>query len=110
MDGLGISGTTAGFYIAILGILSNPERTKKQKKSTTASADAILNKHLKNRKYLAGSLFTIADIAVGTFFLRYYNMGVTVEEFENVNIWYQHLFNRGPYQKTIALPFDELKG
>jgi len=71
---------------------------------------SILNKHLKNRKYLAGSLFTIADIAVGTSFFRYYNMGVTVEEFENVNIWYQHLFNRDSYQKTIALPFDELKG
>jgi len=70
----------------------------------------ILNKHLKNKKYLSGSQFSIADIAVGTCFFRYFNMGVAVVDFENVNNWYQRLYSRDSYQKIIAVPFDELKG
>lgn len=70
----------------------------------------ILNEHLKENLYLAGSIFSIGDVAVGTSFYRYYNMGLKVPEFEYVDSWYKRLCERASYKKIIAVSFEELKG
>jgi len=71
---------------------------------------SILNHQLENTLYVAGSEFSLADIAVGTCFYRYFNMGIKTPTFPNVDKWYKKLSNRAAYQKNIAVPFNELKG
>ncbi len=71
---------------------------------------SILDVHLKNNLYVAGSKFSIADCAVGTSFYRYFNMGINPPILPNVHRWYQRLSDRPAYQKNIMVPFDELKG
>ena len=70
----------------------------------------ILDKLLEDSKYMVGSKFSLADIVVGTSFYRYYNMGIEIPEYKNVNKWYHRLSERDSYQRKIAVPFKELRG
>jgi len=71
---------------------------------------SLLNTILKESKYITGSVFSIADIVVGTSFYRYFNMGISVDDNSNVNNWYLRLSDRVSYQRKIAVPFEELMG
>ena len=70
----------------------------------------ILEYQLTNRNYLAGDLFGLADICVGTSFYRYLNMGLSIQLSPAVSDWYQSLCSRAAYKKVIMTPFDALKG
>lgn len=56
-----------------------------------------LNDHLSQRDWLAGSQFTLADIAWSTPHLSLGRVGFTLENFPNVNRWYERLKMRSTY-------------
>lgn len=69
-----------------------------------------MDRRLTSQPYLAGSDFSLADIACGVGLYRYFNMGLGVDEPPRVMEWYQRLSQREPFQNTIMQPFDELEG
>ena len=70
----------------------------------------ILDDHLKTRKFLAGNEFTMGDIPAGTTLYRYFGMGVPVAKPTHVWAWYERLQERPPFQGSIMIPFEELRG
>lgn len=71
---------------------------------------SILNSQLLINRYVAGSEFSIADIALGTALFRYFNMDIEVVVLPNIYNWYQRLCDRSAFQKNICIPFGDLKG
>ena len=47
--------------------------------------------NLAANKFLAGSKFSTADIPAGTTLLRYFGLGLAVEEPSNVMAWFNRL-------------------
>ena len=69
-----------------------------------------LELQLTSSQYLAGSSFSIADIACGVFLYRYQNMGLDLLLPNQVRQWYLRLTQREAFNQVIMVPFDELKG
>jgi glutathione S-transferase len=70
----------------------------------------ILDDHLETRKFVAGNEFTMGDIPAGTTLYRYFGMGVPVAKPTHVWAWYERLKERPPFQGSIMIPFEELRG
>ncbi len=70
----------------------------------------LLDRHLKNHRFLAGDYFTMGDIPCATSLYRYFNMGFPVERPKYLVEWYQRLSGREPFRQCIMVPFDELEG
>ena len=69
-----------------------------------------LELQLTSSLYLAGDLFTMADITCGSFLYRYQNMGLELSLPNQVKQWYLRLSKREAFIQVIMVPFDELKG
>ena len=61
----------------------------------------ILDTHLSDRDYVAGSTFTMADIPLGAVAYRYFNVDVQRPSLPNTEAWYQRLCARPAYQKHV---------
>ncbi|SRR5712691_5914442 len=69
-----------------------------------------LDFHLAKQPFLAGDVFTMADIPAGTSLYRYFNMGLPVEQPPRVMAWYERLQGRVAFRQHVMVPFDELYG
>ena len=69
-----------------------------------------LELQLTSSLYLAGDLFTMADITCGSFLYRYQNMGMDLPLPHQVRQWYLRLTQREAFNQVVMVPFDELKG
>lgn len=70
----------------------------------------LLDAHLAERPFLAGSQLTMADIPAGTALYRYYEMGADVPDHPHVREWYARLAERPAYREHVMVPFEELRG
>ena len=71
----------------------------------------ILDAQLAKQPYLAGEVFTLADISCGSALYRYFNMGYHgVIKPPHVVAWFHRLTKHPAYRKRIAISFDELHG
>jgi glutathione S-transferase len=70
----------------------------------------LIDRHLEEHAYLAGEVFTMADIPVGTTLYRYFEMEIDRPRMPNVEAWYARLRDRSAYQEHVMLPFDDLFG
>ena len=61
----------------------------------------ILDTHLSDKEYVAGSTFTMADIPLGAVAYRYFNVDAERPVLPNVETWYQRLCSRPAYQKHV---------
>jgi len=66
-----------------------------------ASVLAILDAHLKDNDYIAGSQFSMGDIPLGAVAYRYFNVDAKRPEFSNIEAWYKRLCERPAYQKHV---------
>ncbi|MGE0114400.1 MAG: glutathione S-transferase family protein [Steroidobacteraceae bacterium] len=69
-----------------------------------AQAFAVLEQALAGRQYVAGSDFTMGDIAVGVWVYRWYGLDVSRPVQPNLEAYLTRLQQRAPFQKHIMLP------
>ena len=65
----------------------------------------ILDAHLADNDYIAGSSFTMGDIPVGTVTYRYKTLDINRPSTPNVDAWYERLIERPSYQYHVMIPY-----
>ena len=70
----------------------------------------LLDAELSQRQFLAGAVFSMADIPAGTTLYRYFNIDVERPAIPNVEKWYQRMSERPAYREHVMIEFSELKG
>ena len=64
----------------------------------------ILDRHLADRRFVAGDTLTMGDIPVGCHWWRYANLPVEKPPLPNVERWGKELQERDGYRREVALP------
>ena len=64
----------------------------------------ILDRHLADRRFVAGDTLTMGDIPVGCHWWRYANLPVEKPSLPNVERWGKELQERDGYRREVALP------
>jgi glutathione S-transferase len=70
----------------------------------------LLDRHLADRRFIAGTSLSLADIAVGTNLFRYFNIDVARPHVPHVERYYTALQARAAYQHHVMIPFEDLYG
>ena len=70
---------------------------------------ALLDAQLEGKSFILGDKLTFADILVGAYMYRYFN--IDIERPRNVNVvaWYQRLTSRPAYQQHVMIDFSGMK-
>jgi glutathione S-transferase len=76
----------------------------------TARHIQLIDNHLADRRFMTGTAFSIADIAVGTNLYRYFNMDLARPHVPHVERYYSSLQSRAAYREHVMIPFDDLFG
>ena len=71
-----------------------------------AASWSLLDKHLSDRAYVAGSDFTMGDIPVGVAYWRYTKLDVPKPRLAHCNAWHQRLQERPPFRQHVAMPLS----
>ena len=64
---------------------------------------------LKDRAYLCGDRFTLADIQFGHILYRYFDIDIERRGFPAIRRYYQALSERPAYQSTVMVSYEALK-
>ncbi len=70
---------------------------------------AILDSQLAGKPFILGDTLTMADVAVGSFMYRYYNLPIARPTLANVDAWYQRLQARPAYRDHVMVDFAAMK-
>lgn len=94
---------------AFLGLIRTaPEKRDmaaiKQSGVDAATVLEILEAHLAAHDYVAGSAFTMGDIAMGCGVWRWLSLPIERPALPNVQRWFDRLALRPPYRKAVMLP------
>jgi glutathione S-transferase len=98
------------FKDALLGLIRTPEEQRDPEKiaaSARATADAlpVLDTHLRDNEYVAGSSLTMGDIALGSLVHRWLELDIERPDLSALQAWYGRLADRPAYQKTVMVSF-----
>jgi glutathione S-transferase len=109
------TGLQPSFMRLFWGYYRTPEGQRDKMANQAALSSCIkhfrlLDAHLANNDFLAGSHFTAADIPAGTALHRYFGLGLAVEEPPNVMAWFSRLRDRPAFRQHVLVPFDDLYG
>lgn len=69
----------------------------------------ILDAHLDGRSFVVGDTISFADVIVGTYMYRYFNLDIERPRLANVQAWYQRLTARPAYQAHVMIDFSGMK-
>lgn len=99
------------FRPVFLGLIRTPpeERdhaTIEAGRLQTAEALSILDAHLSENEYVAGSSLTMADIPLGVTAYRWMVMDIERPPLSNLEAWYGRLQERETYTKNVMLPLS----
>jgi glutathione S-transferase len=75
-----------------------------------ARAVRTLDAWLQQRSFVAGAVFSMADIPAGTLMFRYFGMQIERPAAPAVEAWRDRLAGRAPYAQHVMRPFGELFG
>ena len=64
----------------------------------------ILERHLSDRRYVAGDTLTVGDIPVGATCYRYFGLPIERPQLPNIERWYGRLKRRPPFREHVMLP------
>ena len=70
---------------------------------------ALLDAQLGGNSFILGDVLTFADILVGAYMYRYFNMDIERPRHVNVVAWYQRLTSRPAYQQHVMIDFSGMK-
>lgn len=91
------------------GLVRTPE-AQRDRAGISAAVEAIkplwhlLDEHMADRHYIAGSDFTMGDIPLGCAFWRYTNLDIDRPSLPNLQIWFGRLKQRPAYRRHVMLP------
>jgi GSH-dependent disulfide-bond oxidoreductase len=69
----------------------------------------VLDKRLEGRDFLAGSDYSIADMAAYPWTVSYADQGVNIDEFPHFRRWFEHIRDREATKRAYAIG-DSIKG
>ena len=98
------------FKDALLGLVRtapehrNPEKIEASVRAT-AGVIAVLDAHLEDNDYVAGSSFTMGDLALGSLVYRWLELHIERPDLPSLQAWYERLADRPAYQKTVMVSF-----
>jgi len=69
-----------------------------------------IDQRLADNEFIAGELFTMADISLGVRMYRYFDMDIRRPDLEHVTRWYERLTTRPAYQEFVMTSYDDLRG
>ncbi len=69
----------------------------------TAAAFTILDGNLAHNAWVAGDQFSVADIALGPFVYRWFEMDIEREDLPHLARWYNQLRERPPFKQWVAI-------
>jgi glutathione S-transferase len=103
-----ISGLFWGFY-------RTPAAERDEARNAALVADCTaaigaLDLWLRERSFVAGEAFTMADIPAGTLMYRYFELEIDRPTAPSVEAWRARLAERAPYREHVMRPFGELFG
>ena len=70
----------------------------------------VLDRQLALNDYVAGSTYTIADIAIWPWLRSWKNQGIELDRFPNVRAWFEAIGNRPAVQRGVQVLADRRKG
>ena len=90
------------------GMIRTPVEQRNQPEIDTAAREiqplwVMLDKHLEDRRYVAGKHLSMGDIPLGCAYWRYINIDVPKPALPNCNLWYQNLRNKQAYRDNVML-------
>ena len=62
----------------------------------------ILNNHLSKKEFIVDEKFSLADMPIGIWCHRCVNLGISFENFPNINKWYLKLNEMNSFQKIVV--------
>ncbi len=98
------------FKDALLGLVRTPPEQRNPEKiqaSAQATADVldVLDSHLRNNEFVAGSSLTMGDIALGSLVYRWLELDIERPDLPSLEAWHARLEGRPAYQKTVMVSF-----
>jgi glutathione S-transferase len=98
------------FKDALLGLVRTPQGQRDPERidaSVRATADAlsVLDAHLEDNEYVAGSSLTMGDIALGSLVYRWLELEIDRPDLPSLRAWHERLEDRPAYQKTVMVSF-----
>ncbi len=72
-----------------------------QKALKASEVLSILEAHLGNHSYIAGTAFSVGDIPLGAVIYRYFNVPVERPKLPNIEAWYERLTERPAYKDHV---------
>lgn len=70
----------------------------------------LLDQEIGDKPFLLGDDLSLADIAIGVNFYRYFNIGIERPNVASVERWFETLQQRPAYQQHVMLPFSDMYG
>jgi glutathione S-transferase len=97
------------------GFYRTPEDRRDAARNAALVADCArgvraLDAWLQQRSFVAGAVFSMADIPAGTLMFRYFEMAIERPAAPAIDAWRVRLAERAPYAKHVMRPFEELFG
>jgi glutathione S-transferase len=98
------------FKDALLGLVRtapenrNPEKIEASVRAT-AGKIVVLDAHLEDNDYVAGSSFTMGDVALGSLVYRWLELDIDRPDLPALRAWYERLAGRPAYQNTVMVSF-----
>lgn len=89
-------------------IRTSPE--KRDPRAIAASVESLkglwsrLDRHLRDRPFVAGDHLTMGDIPVGVMCHRYYALDIEHAKLSHLEAWYERLTTRSPYRTSVMTP------
>jgi glutathione S-transferase len=98
------------FKDALIGLVRTAPENRSPEKieaavRSTASVIAVLDAHLEDNDYVAGSSFTMGDVALGSLVYRWLELDIERPDLSALRSWYERLTDRPAYQKTVMVSF-----
>jgi glutathione S-transferase len=98
------------FKDALIGLVrTSPEDRDPEKIDAAVRATAnvipILDAHLRDNDYVAGSSLTMGDVALGSLLHRWFELEIDRPDLPALRTWYDRLAERPAYQKTVMVSF-----
>jgi glutathione S-transferase len=98
------------FKDALVGLVRTAPENRDPEKidasvRATAGVIAVLDAHLEDNDYVAGSSFTMGDVSLGSLVYRWLELDIDRPDLPALQAWYRRLAGRPAYQKTVMVSF-----